>query len=77
MLGTKASRVQRDSVEWVEPDTYLTDGSRLLRVMGSADRLRGGLALLEDCRTLETLTVTADELRVLQLELVRAPLQTS
>jgi hypothetical protein len=74
MLATKGTRVRKEMLERLEAGTYLTDGRRLLRVVGGfADPGVHGLALLEDCRTLEKHAVSADQLCRLELELVRPP----
>lgn len=45
------------------PDSYLTDGERLFRVIARIGEDEcGGLASLEDCRTLEVSTYLPDEL---------------
>jgi len=74
MLATRRTRIERDLLELVATGTYLTDGIRLLRVeRGFADPDAHGLALLEDCRTLETHVVSANELCTLELEFVSRP----
>ena len=74
MLTTRGTRTQRELLQLVDTGTYLTDGQRLLRVeRGFSDPAAHGLALLEDCRTLETQVVSANELCDLELEFVRHP----
>ena len=74
MLATGRTRIGRDLLQLVATGTYLTDGERLFRVeRGFADPEAHGLALIEDCRTLETYVFSADELCTQQLEFVSQP----
>jgi hypothetical protein len=71
MLATRRTRIGRDLLELVAAGTYLTDGERLLRVeRGFADPDANGLALLEDCGTLEMYVLSANELCTQKLEFV-------
>jgi hypothetical protein len=46
---------------------YVTDGTRLLRIVGALGLPpHGGLLELEDCRSLEVLLVSAEDLRRLR-----------
>jgi hypothetical protein len=57
----------------IEPSAYLTDGSRLYRVVSSfAAPPRESFAVLEDCATLELSPHSPDELWEMGLRLVRA-----
>jgi hypothetical protein len=56
-----------------EPGAYLTDGSRLFRVIDRLHPPDGDRATLEDCSTLEVATYSADELWPMNLTLVRGP----
>jgi hypothetical protein len=57
----------------VEPDTYLTDGLRLFRVVrGFSWPIDESWATLEDCRTLEEYTYSPDELWGMGLSVVGA-----
>ena len=59
--------------EELAPDSYLTDGERLLRVISrfQADA-HGAFTSLEDCLTLEVRPYTLRELSAMQLRAVRA-----
>lgn len=55
----------------VEPDTYLTDGLRLFRVVrGFSWPTEASWATLEDCRTLEEYSYSPDELWGMGLSVV-------
>ena len=54
-----------------EPNAYVTDGWRLFRVISGFDLIEEPVALLEDCRTLATLTYSPDELWAMRLRLVK------
>lgn len=57
------------------PDSYVTDGVRLLRVVSHLDaNARSASAWLEDCLTLEIRPYSPGELSALRLRAVRAPL---
>ena len=74
MLTTRVARTRREMLELVATGAYLTDGERLLRVeRGFADPEAHGLAMLEDCRTLEIYVVSAHELLTLEIHPVRDP----
>ena len=56
------------------PDSYLTDGKRLLRVVSLIDpRADCASASLEDCLTLEVRAYSPDELVAMGLRRVRGP----
>jgi hypothetical protein len=58
----------------LEPSAYLTDGSRLFRVIaGFSYPPEGSRATLEDCCTLEVSSYSADELWSMGLRLVQGP----
>jgi hypothetical protein len=66
--GRKASRLDP------EPSAYLTDGSRLFRVItGFGYPPQNNRATLEDCATLEVFSYSADELWSMSLRLVQGP----
>ncbi|HEU4980299.1 MAG TPA: hypothetical protein VFT14_03715 [Solirubrobacterales bacterium] len=73
MLATpRSSRRAKELGSLTEPSTYLTDGRRLFRVVrGFTSAAEDSFALLEDCRTLETHSFTAEELWETGLEIVR------
>ena len=50
------------------PGSYHTDGARLLRIV--SEEANGGLRAVEDCKSLELLLVSVDELDSLGLQLV-------
>jgi hypothetical protein len=54
------------------PGSYLTDGTRLFRLLGRFPGGDRGLAGLEDCRSLELVLLPAEELRQLSLRPVVA-----
>jgi hypothetical protein len=55
------------------PDSYITDGRRLLRVVARPEgRFASGFAALEDCMTLEVRSYSLEELAALELRPVRA-----
>ena len=54
------------------PDSYLTDGERLLRVVSHLEWDGGSVfATLEDCLTLEVRPYSSGELRMMGLQVVR------
>src|SRR5262249_6526975 len=55
----------------VRPDAYLTDGFRLFRVVKGLPGSIEGLAVLEDCRTLEQSSYAAEEIWGMGLSVVR------
>ncbi len=55
----------------LEPDSYFTDGRRLLRVVEAAPGT--AFTSLEDCRTLEVRSYSPGELAHLRLRLVSSP----
>ena len=62
----------RISTGALEPDVYLTDGVRLLRVVrGFAWPAHESQAVLEDCRTLEERAYSPDELWAMGLSVVQ------
>jgi hypothetical protein len=66
------SRTSIEPATRVEPGTYLSDGSRLLRVVeGLSWPPEESWVVLEDCRTLEEHTFTPDELWAMGLRNVR------
>ena len=73
MLATTTSvRGPLRGVSLVEPSSYLTDGTRLFRVLrGFSHPAVQSFALLEDCRTLEVAAFSPVELRALKLDVVR------
>ena len=74
MVMARGTRTRSEVLQLVQAGAYLTDGERLLRVeRGFADPDAHGLALLEDCRTLETHPVSANEICTLEIDLVRRP----
>jgi hypothetical protein len=64
---TRLSRRQITAV-CLTPDSYLTDGQRLLRVVSQFDaRAENAFACLEDCRTLEVRPYSPGELDAMRL----------
>lgn len=62
--------------EQVAPDSYLTDGQRLLRVVSRFEAGPGGtFASLEDCLTLEVRPYSAGELDSMRLIEVQEPVR--
>ncbi|HTW41864.1 MAG TPA: hypothetical protein VMD79_06090 [Solirubrobacteraceae bacterium] len=61
----RASRSLSASLASIARHRYLTDGTNLYRFIGWS--ARGGFAELEDCRSLELVTVSPRELRSEQL----------
>ena len=60
------------NAEPLEPGAYVTDRVSLYRVVTALSwPPRESFAVLEDCLTLDTLALSADELHKLELELVR------
>jgi hypothetical protein len=63
--------MSRTTFEPFRTDDYLTDGTRLYRVIRSFGAGVDRYAELEDCRTLESLLTTSAQLEHLRLRLVR------
>jgi hypothetical protein len=60
--------------ECLIPDTYVSDGKRLLRVVSRFEADAGSaFASLEDCLTLEVRPYSPGELSAMTLRTVRAP----
>ncbi len=60
--------------ERLAPDSYLTDGKRLLRVVSHFDAAADSVfASLEDCMTLEVRPYSPGELSAMRLRPVRTP----
>ena len=74
---TKALRRPPEPNERLIGDRYLTDGHRLFRVVSQFPPGHGSKAtLLEDCRTLEVMPYSPQEIRALGLRPVRNGVQT-
>lgn len=55
----------------IERDAYLTDGVRLFRVSDVLGSFFSTMVVLEDCKSLELMTLSAEELALSHVRLVR------
>jgi hypothetical protein len=65
--------VRTATSDWFAPDSYLTDGRRLLRTVTQVgDGELNGFTLLEDCLTLEVISYLPADLAAMDLRPVSA-----